>query len=106
MSFDIKHTVYSTKVFQRRKNGGTNFYRTWNSYKVGFGNNNDEFWLGNDKLHAITNQRIYQLRIDLRDKRGSNYYALYNLFRVSNEGDNYRLSHLGRFTGTTGWFKI
>ncbi|KAJ8033339.1 Fibroleukin [Holothuria leucospilota] len=93
-------------VFQRRKDGGTDFYRTWSSYKTGFGTLTDEFWLGNDKLHAITNQKNYQLRIDLRDSGGSSYYALYNLFRVSNEGENYRLVGLGSFSGTAGLFTL
>ncbi|KAJ8032946.1 Fibrinogen-like protein A [Holothuria leucospilota] len=90
-------------VFQRRKDGGTSFYRNWSSYKRGFGALTDEFWIGNDKLHTITNQKSYQLRIDMRDSAGSRYYALYTLFRVSNEGDNYRLAGLGTFSGTAGY---
>ena len=35
------------KVLQRRMNGKVDFYRTWETYKHGFGNLNEEFWLGN-----------------------------------------------------------
>ena len=37
-------------VFQRRQNGGTNFYRTYEQYADGFGSLADEFWLGLVKL--------------------------------------------------------
>lgn len=34
------------QVFQRRQNGLTDFSRKWSDYRVGFGNLEDEFWLG------------------------------------------------------------
>lgn len=37
----------SPQVFQRRQNGQTNFFRKWAEYRAGFGNLEDEFWLGN-----------------------------------------------------------
>ncbi|XP_071835533.1 fibrinogen-like protein A [Apostichopus japonicus] len=89
-------------VFQRRVNGSVDFYRNWTSYKEGFGELDGEFWLGNDKLHYLTNQGNYTLRIDLVDRNGSSYYAKYDLFRINDENDNYRLAELGTFTGTTG----
>ncbi|PIK49847.1 putative fibrinogen-like protein 1-like [Apostichopus japonicus] len=94
-------------VFQRRVNGSVDFYRNWTSYKEGFGKLDHEFWLGNDKLFYLTNQSEYQLRIDLVDSEGAPYYGEYDLFRINDENDNYRLSGLGKFTGTTsGEFNI
>ncbi|XP_071836970.1 microfibril-associated glycoprotein 4-like isoform X8 [Apostichopus japonicus] len=87
-------------VFQRRVDGSVDFYRNWTSYKEGFGELDHEFWLGNDKLYYLTNQGKYQLRIDLVDRVGSSYFAKYDLFRINDENDMYRLSELGAFSGT------
>ncbi|PIK48858.1 hypothetical protein BSL78_14260 [Apostichopus japonicus] len=87
-------------VFQRRVNGSVDFYRNWTSYKEGFGWLDHEFWLGNDKLYYLTNQGKYQIRIDLVNVHGVPYYAKYDLFRINDESDFYRLSELGTFNGT------
>ncbi|XP_071837520.1 fibrinogen-like protein A isoform X3 [Apostichopus japonicus] len=87
-------------VFQRRVNGSVGFYRNWNSYKEGFGDPRHEFWLGNDKLSHLTNQGDYEIRIDVVSKDGFPYYAKYDLFRVKDECDNYKLSELGAYTRT------
>lgn len=41
------HVPLSSQVFQRRQNGQTDFFRKWAEYRAGFGNLEDEFWLGN-----------------------------------------------------------
>ncbi len=46
-------------VIQRRSNGSVDFYRGWDEYKNGFGDLRTEFWLGNEKIHQLTNQGQY-----------------------------------------------
>lgn len=42
------------KVFQRRKNGKTDFYRGWTEYANGFGDLNEDFWLGNACIFRLS----------------------------------------------------
>ncbi|XP_035405449.1 fibroleukin [Cygnus atratus] len=88
-------------VLQRRQDGSTNFNRTWNDYKNGFGNLSREFWLGNDKIHLLTKSQDMQLRIELEDFNGIREYAKYEHFYVANEYLKYRLSVHG-YSGTAG----
>jgi hypothetical protein len=51
--------IIAWTVIQRRINGTIDFYREWNDYKNGFGDLQTEFWLGNEKIHQLTNQGQY-----------------------------------------------
>lgn len=44
--FFLSLSHLAIQVFQRRQNGLTDFSRKWSDYRVGFGNLEDEFWLG------------------------------------------------------------
>ncbi|XP_071836621.1 uncharacterized protein [Apostichopus japonicus] len=92
-------------VLQRRSNASVDFYRGWSDYKDGFGNKNQDHWLGNKYIHSMTNQKTYQLRIDLRDSGLSSKYALYSTFSINNETDKYRLS-IGSHSGNTGYDRL
>ncbi|XP_071835590.1 uncharacterized protein [Apostichopus japonicus] len=87
-------------IFQRRINGTLDFYRDWEDYKIGFGSPNQELWLGNERLHYLTNQNMYQLRIDLVADNGAAYYFTYDGVLVGNEEIKYRLQ-LGSYNGST-----
>ena len=88
-------------VFQRRLDGSVDFFLGWESYKNGFGNLNGEFWLGNDNLHRLTAAGSVTLRVDLEDFEGDIRYAEYTTFKVTEEGDNFRLL-IGGYSGTAG----
>ena len=42
--------------------------------------------------------------MDLEDFDSQTTYAQYDLFGVAEEGDNYRMSHLGAYTGKASVF--
>ncbi|XP_077981303.1 fibrinogen C domain-containing protein 1-like [Glandiceps talaboti] len=89
-------------VFQKRVDGSVDFYLNWTDYKVGFGELNGEFWLGNDNIYRLTNQgRQYELRVDLEDFDNNTAYAEYTQFSITDEADNYTLS-LGDYSGNAG----
>ncbi|KAJ8285701.1 hypothetical protein GJAV_G00029950 [Gymnothorax javanicus] len=87
-------------VFVRRQSGKLEFFRNWRNYTAGFGDMNDEFWLGLASLHKITASGQYELRVDLRDK-GETAYAQYERFTVSEPRSRYKV-HVGGYSGTAG----
>ena len=88
-------------VFQRRQDGSEDFYRNWVNYTTGFGNLSNEFWLGLEFIHRLTNESDSELRIDLEDWDGVRVYAKYSLFRVRDASTNYTLEVSG-YTGNAG----
>ncbi|XP_035679499.1 uncharacterized protein LOC118417855 [Branchiostoma floridae] len=88
-------------VIQRRQDGSVPFNRTWEEYKLGFGNKNGEYWLGNENIYILTNQKNYALRVDLVDWSGDSRYAEYSSFRLSSEADQYR-PQISGYSGTAG----
>ncbi|XP_063422828.1 microfibril-associated glycoprotein 4-like isoform X2 [Mytilus trossulus] len=88
-------------VFQRRMNGKINFYRDWESYKTGFGNMNEEHWLGNEHLYQLTSQGRYILRIDMSDFNSNQRHAEYSQFSVGSETAGYKIDVTG-YSGDAG----
>lgn len=91
-------------VIQQRLDGSVNFTRNWQEYREGFGTvgKSTEFWLGLELIHEITNRGSYELAIELKDEDGEYGYARYADFKIAEEEEKYRLSHLGRYSGTIG----
>lgn len=87
-------------VFQRRMNGKTDFYRTWNEYITGFGNISEEFWLGNRLLHNLTSFGPVSLRVDMRSGNDT-AYAHYSNFSIDSEEKHFALTVSG-YTGNAG----
>ncbi|NXN72131.1 ANGP2 protein, partial [Himantopus himantopus] len=88
-------------VIQRREDGSVDFHRTWKEYKMGFGDPAGEYWLGNEFVSQLTNQKRYVLKIQLKDWEGNEAYSLYDHFSLANEELKYRI-YLKGLTGTAG----
>lgn len=90
-------------VIQRRNDGSVNFYRNWESYKRGFGQLQNKFWLGNENIFTMSAQGFYprgnELRIDLINWKNVKRYAKYKKFHIGSAKLNYMLL-VGDFTGT------
>ena len=88
---DMDTTLGGWLLILKRQNGKVDFKRLWDDYKHGFGDVVNEFYLGNDNIFLLTNQKHYEVRIDLWDFSGNRVYALYKSFYINGERDNYRL---------------
>ncbi|TMW39603.1 hypothetical protein DOY81_015317, partial [Sarcophaga bullata] len=90
-------------VIQRRLNGSVNFYRNWSDYKTGFGEIDGEFFIGLDKLYALTSTlKPVELLIQLEAFNSTMKYAKYDDFQVGNETENYKLKKVGSHSGNVG----
>ncbi|XP_076351396.1 techylectin-5A-like [Tachypleus tridentatus] len=77
------------------------FNRSWYQYSVGFGSLKEDFWLGNDKIFALTNYKDVELRVDLEDFNGKTTYAKFSHFLVLSERRKYQM-FLGFYSGDAG----
>ncbi|XP_078697501.1 angiopoietin-related protein 3-like [Branchiostoma floridae x Branchiostoma belcheri] len=74
---DQENTNGGWTTVQRRQDGTVDFNRTWEEYQRGFGDLEGEFWLGLDKLHALTSVGKYILRLDFWDWEENRAFAEY-----------------------------
>ena len=88
-------------VIQRRFDGSEDFYRGWDDYKNGFGNLTGEHWLGLEKLHRLTRNGHWKLRVELEDFSGETLYVEYTDFSIGDSLSYYRLRY-GEYIGAAG----
>ncbi|XP_036452417.1 tenascin-N isoform X2 [Colossoma macropomum] len=88
-------------VFQRRNTGKLDFMKRWRQYMQGFGEMTDEFWLGLEKLHELTNTPTrYEVRFDLGIGT-ERAFAVYDDFKVGTSKQKFRLT-VGNYRGNAG----
>lgn len=89
-------------IILRRMDGSEEFYRKWAEYKEGFGSLTGEFFIGLDKLHALTHDQRQELLVLLENNQGEVKYESYDEFAIGNESELYKLHTLGEASGTAG----
>eukprot|EP00828_Plagiopyla_frontata_P015494 TRINITY_DN2011_c0_g1_i2.p2 TRINITY_DN2011_c0_g1~~TRINITY_DN2011_c0_g1_i2.p2 ORF type:complete len:337 (-),score=57.10 TRINITY_DN2011_c0_g1_i2:94-1104(-) len=86
-------------VLLRRVKSDLSFYRDWNTYVEGFGELDDAFWLGLEKMHALTIEPK-TMKVDLW--AGEEYVSdEYNGFTIGDSETKYTL-HLNFVGGNAG----
>ena len=79
-SFEVACDAYGWTTIQSRGQFGNPqdyFYKDYDEYVKGFGVPGEEFWLGLEKIHAITSWQEYMLKVVLEGTDGSEKIALY-----------------------------
>lgn len=92
---------WTTILLRRKLEQQVDFNKGWRYYRLGFGDPETEYWIGNDFLHKMTSERIQTLRVDMKDWNENAVYAEYSTFMVDNADWEYRL-HVGGYSGTAG----
>ncbi|XP_011189971.2 ficolin-1 [Zeugodacus cucurbitae] len=89
-------------VIQRRQSSSVNFTRNWHDYKEGFGDLTGNYWIGLEKLYALTSNFEHELYIQMRRRNGQAYYAKYSQILIGNESEDYILKKLSDYSGNAG----
>ena len=83
-------------MIQQRIDGSIPFNRTWNAYKLGFGDFSTNFWFGNDRIHNLTTHygNENDIIFDLTKHDSTKVYTGYRNFYIDDESNKYQL-HVG-----------
>ena len=84
-------------------NGRINFQRDWHHYKYGFGTLHEEFWLGLQKIYALTATKMHKIHIYMVYNETSTAWTANDGFMIGPEVEDYRLLYLGTNTGTLNY---
>ncbi|XP_075053927.1 fibrinogen-like protein 1-like protein [Mixophyes fleayi] len=74
---------------------------TWDCYKKGFGDLQNDHWLGNENIHLLSTQKLHHVRFRLHSAAGIQHIANYDSFSLEGENSCYRI-RLGRYSGNAG----
>jgi len=92
-------------VILRRKEVGNPrdfFAKSFTEYREGF-KHNGESWIGLEKLHRLTSEHSYGLKIIMTDFDKKKYVAFYNQFKVG-AGEGYQLTVKGFQSSTSSLY--
>jgi ficolin len=64
----------------------------FSEYVSGFGDENEEFWFGLEKLAKLTNNSVWELQVELVDFEENTYLAEYSSFKVEGAEKMYSLT--------------
>ena len=87
---DMKTDGGGWTVIQQRVDNTTDFYRNCMEYKNGFGNLENNFWLGLERIHLLTHAGQNELMVRMSDGK-KEVISQYRHFSVANEESGYRL---------------
>ncbi|XP_042702880.1 fibrinogen-like protein 1-like protein [Chrysemys picta bellii] len=96
-NMDTKGQVW-TVVQRNSYNTELEWNDSWANYKYGFGDVQNDYWLGNEYISLLTIQGAYKVRFVVQDASNNTHYAEYDTFSVDTESRGYAL-RLGRYTG-------
>jgi len=92
-------------VFQQRFDGSVSFNRDWNDFRNGFGDADNEYWLGNEFVHILTKDTTTRIRIEGETYDGQQLSTTFEGFSLEDENNYYKL-HSGTVVGDNRSFEI
>uniref|UniRef100_A0A182F4F8 Fibrinogen C-terminal domain-containing protein n=1 Tax=Anopheles albimanus TaxID=7167 RepID=A0A182F4F8_ANOAL len=90
-------------VYHRNNGIESNFNRSWESYKHGFGNPEGEHFIGLQHLHTLTYGANYEVAFLLM-RDGVENTVIYDEFSIGSELEEYRIKRIGKPMGSMRLF--
>lgn len=95
-------TVNDWIVIQQRLDDSVNFTRLWSDYRAGFGNITNNFWLGLERMHQLTSNAQYRLRVEIQTLDQAKWFSVeYESFLIDSEQFGYAINVSG-YVGDAG----
>lgn len=92
-------TVNGWIVFHQKITNSFNYNLTFDEYKAGFGDAQSDFWLGLERVHRLTSNGTYRMRIEMQLVRNLEWYSVeYSSFSIDSEANGYAI-HVAGCTG-------
>jgi len=99
VSYIVDYSTQKPILIQQHVDDSNFFDRSWNEFRIGFGNPSGNFWLGNEMIHNLTKAGGCKVRFDIQQQSTSQWlWAEYSTFIVDSETNNYQLTAAG-FSG-------
>merc|ERR1719334_1508194 len=67
------------------------FYRNWHNYTNGFGDQNEDLWMGLKYQNRMTQDEAQQLLITLEDWDGNSIQHTVNNYKISDEANKFKM---------------
>ncbi|XP_046330988.2 angiopoietin-2-like [Haliotis rufescens] len=85
---------FGGRTYVQKQSLGIDFYRTWQEYRDGFGTPGGDFWLGLEKMKAISDKTPGRLIINMLYKKGQPTWGqiICHSFKLTDELDGFRLN--------------
>uniref|UniRef100_A0A0A1X2H6 Fibrinogen-like protein A n=1 Tax=Zeugodacus cucurbitae TaxID=28588 RepID=A0A0A1X2H6_ZEUCU len=85
-------------VIHRSQSDSVNYFRNRTDYKEGFGDLTGNYWIGLEKIYALTSDCEQELYIQI-SRNGTEYYEKYTKFVIAGESEDYALKEVGNYSG-------
>ena len=83
------------RTIQRRISDSVSFYRDWDDYVSGFGEEDGNYWMGLEEIHQLTTTHDVSLFIDIETFEGEPFTLKLQTFSVGNAESNYAWNYSG-----------
>ena len=83
---------FASQVLMRRGISKIDFKRKSNDFQQGFGNVSKDYWLGNDRIHSLTDVAGSHQLLRISANTETHIYSQYDNFVMTAKSDDYTLS--------------